>query len=219
MPIPAVLHGAAVSQALPLVAGLMRRGRPLSAPARWVLVWCGLLLLGDAVSLATALQRIENLWILYGFVPLESAVALWALSSWQPHALLRLSYRLAIPALLAATAVPLLLLPPQQTFDQIVAPLHALVLLVASLHTLLHRSILAEGSLARETWFWTGLGLCLYFGSDVAVRPFAQALLATNPDWVRGVYFARAWTHILAFVLITVGILCPLFPRRSGGRS
>jgi hypothetical protein len=152
-------------------------------------------------------------------VPLESAVALWALSAWQPHPFLRLTYRLAIPALAVATAVPLLAFPPQHTFDQILAPLHALVLLIGALHTLLHRSLLAQGALARETWFWTCLGLSLYFGSDVAVRPFAAALLATNPEWVRGVYFARAGAHMVAFALITVGILCPLSPRRSGGRS
>ncbi len=158
MPFPAVLYAAAILQALPLFAGLARRGRPVSAPARWVLVWCGLLLLGDAVTLATAMQSRENLWFFFGFVPLESAVALWALSDWQPHALLRLSYRLAILALLAATTVALLLLPPHQTFDQIVAPLHALVLLAAALHTLLHRSVLADRAVTRETWFWMSLG-------------------------------------------------------------
>ena len=51
MALPVALHLAAASQLLPLTAGLVRRGRPLLAPARWVLAWCGLLVATDAVSL------------------------------------------------------------------------------------------------------------------------------------------------------------------------
>jgi hypothetical protein len=104
-------------------------------------------------------------------------------------------------------------------FEQVVSPIHALVLLAASLHTLVHRAVGAEGAIAREHWFWMGLGLSLYFAASVAIGPFAQALLASNIAWVRQAYIARAWTSVLAFVLITTGVLCPHFRRGSGGRS
>jgi hypothetical protein len=118
-----------------------------------------------------------------------------------------------------ATGAAVLVLGADPLFEQVVSPIHALVLLAASLHTLVHRAVGAEGAMAREHWFWMGLGLSLYFAASVAIGPFAQALLASNIAWVRQAYIARAWTSVLAFVLITTGVLCPHFRRGSGGRS
>jgi hypothetical protein len=219
MALPVALHLAAASQLLPLAAGLTRWGRPVPVPARWVLAWCGLLVVTDATSLAVNLAHRENLWVQWVAVPLGSGLVLWALSLWQLNELLRLAYRLAIVALVVATIAGLLLLGPEPMFEQIAAPFHALVLLAASLYTLVHRALAAEGTITREAWFWIGLGLSLYFAASVAIGPFAVALLSSNVEWVRQAYIARAWTSVLAFVLISTGILCPLFPRRSGGPS
>jgi len=219
MAIPVALHLAAGSQLLPLAAALTPWGRPLPAPARWVLAWCGVMAATDLASLAVTLAHGENLWLQWGAVPLASALALWALAGWQRGELLRLVYRLAIPALALATLAVLLLFDPRSTFDEVVAPFHALVLLAASLHTLLARSLRAPGAIGGEPWFWMGLGLSLYYAASVAIGPFAQALLVANVEWVRRAYIARAWVVVLAFVLITTGVLCPLFRRPSGGPS
>lgn len=216
---PAVLYAASLSQALPLAARWLYRGRPSPAPVQFVLWWCAALLVTDALSIAVALARGDNLWLQYTAVPVESALILWALSEWQSPGLYRLTYRIAIPALAAATATILVLRPPEPAFDQVVAPVHALVLLAASLHTLVYRALRAAGALGREPWFWIGMGLSLYYAGSVAIRPFARALLPSDVDWVRQAYFARAWTSIFAFILITTGILCPLFRPASGGRS
>ncbi len=219
MDYPAVLYAASLSQALPLVAGWLCRGRPLPAPVRFVLLWCALLLATDALSIAVAWARGDNLWLQYAAVPIESGLILWALSGWQSHEVFRLAYRIAIPVLAAATAAILLMWPPESASEQVVAPIHALVLLAASLHTLLHRALRAEGTIGWQPWFWIGLGLALYYASSVAIGPFAQALLKTDVGWVRQAYLARAWISIFAFILITTGILCPLFRRASGGPS
>jgi hypothetical protein len=126
---------------------------------------------------------------------------------------------LAIATLVVATIAGLLLLGPEPLFDQVLAPFHALVLLAASLYTLLARALRSTGTIAGEHWFWIALGLSLYFAASVAIGPFAVALLASNVDWVRQAYIARAWISVLAFVLITTGIVCPHFRRESGGRS
>ena len=219
MPFPAALYAAALSQALPLSAALTRWGRPVPVPARWVLAWCGLLVVTDAASLAVNLAHRENLWLQWVAIPLGSGLVLWALSLWQLNELLRLAYRLAIAALVVATIAGLLLLGPEPMFEQIAAPFHALVLLAASLYALVHRALRTEAAVAREPLFWIGLGLSLYFAASVAIGPFAVALLSSNVEWVRQAYIARAWTSVLAFVLITTGVLCPHFRRGSGGRS
>lgn len=219
MPYPAVLYAASLSQAFPLVAGWVRRGRQLPAPVRFVLAWCGVLLATDLLSIAVARVWGDNLWLQFAAVPIESGLLLFALSSWQSYEVLRLAYRLAVPVLVAATVAVLLKLPAEPALDELVAPIHALVLLAASLHTLVHRALRATGPLGREAWFWIALGLSLYCASSVAIGPFARALLASEIQWVRLAYVARAWASILAFVLITIGILCPLSRPASGGRS
>jgi hypothetical protein len=219
MQYPAVLYAASLSQALPLVARWMRRGRHLPAPVRFVLGWCAVLLMTDVLSIVIAREQGDNLFLQYAAVPIESGLILWALSGWQSHGVFRLAYRLAIPVLAAATAAVLIISPPEQASEELVAPFHALVLLAASLHTLLDRALRANGAIAEEPWFWVGLGLSLYYASSVAIGPFSQALLSSNVDWVRRAYLARAWTDIFAFALITTGILCPLFRRASGGPS
>jgi hypothetical protein len=219
MAIPPVLYAAALSQALPLLAALTRRGRPVPTPARWILAWCALGLATDLLSLVVAFEQGENEWVQYLAVPLGSAFVLWGLAGWQTSELFRLAYRIAILALVVATMVALLVPHSGPLFDDVVAPFHALVLLAAALHTLLHRTLRSAGTITREPWLWIGLGLSLYFAGSVAIRPFAQALLGSNPEWVRQAWLARAWTTILAFSLITTGILCPLFRRASGGPS
>lgn len=219
MPYPAVLYAASLSQALPLVAGWMCRGRRPPAPVRLVLWWCAALLATDALSIAVARAQGNNTSLQYAAVPIQSGLVLWALSGWQWHEVFRLAYRIAVPVLGGATAAVLLMRPPEPMFDEVVAPIHALVLLAASLYTLLQRALRAEGGIAWQAWFWICLGLSLYYAGSVAIRPFARALLAAEVDWVRQAYFARAWTSIFAFVLITLGILCLRFRSVSGGRS
>src|SRR5574341_7920 len=124
MPFPPVLYAAALSQALPLIAGLSHRGRPLPAPVRWLLAWCALGLATDVLSMIVMFVRGANTWIQYVAVPLSSGLVLWTLSAWQQHEVLRLAYRLVIPALGLATIALLLALPPASTFDQLVAPFH-----------------------------------------------------------------------------------------------
>lgn len=219
MAIPTVLYAAALSQAFPLLAVLTRRGRSAPTPARWIVAWCALGLGTDLLSLVVAFEQGQNEWLQYVAVPLGSALVLWGLSGWQSNELLRLAYRLAIPTLAVATLAAMRVSQAEPLFDQVVAPFHALVLLAAALHTLVDRTLRSAGTIAREPWLWIGLGLSLYFAGSVAIRPFAQALLGSHPDWVRQAWLARAWTTILAFALITTGILCPHFRQASGGHS
>ena len=219
MPIPLILFVAAASPALALVAALTTRGRPQPAPVRWMLLWCVLLLISDALFLFAAFTVGQNLALLPVLVPASSAAALWALSGWQPNDFLRLTYRLTIVALLVATAVLLFTLRPGPLFDQFLAPLHNLVVLAAALHTLVHRTLIEESPITREDWFWITLGMSLYFAASVAVRPFAQATVATHPDWVRAAYEVRAGITTLAFTLVAWGIAWPTYRRRFGGQS
>src|SRR5688572_8956825 len=98
--IPFILHAAALSQTLPLIAGL-RFGTRLPAPRVWTLAWCVTLLLSDALQLwLRGSTGNNNLWVRVASTPIQNAVMLWTLSLWQRHGVSRLAFRIAIPIFL-----------------------------------------------------------------------------------------------------------------------
>jgi hypothetical protein len=213
------MHAAALSQLLPPVVGVAG-GRVAAPPRRWVVVWCLLLVTSDALSLALGMQRINNLWVGYLFMPLTGAVALWALSHWHAPGTGWLALRLAIPLFVAVSAALTLRVEDPQTFSLVAAPFRGLVLLLATIWTFIHRSLAETVPMVRRDWFWTVAGLMLYAGTTTAMEPVAWYLLsAERVDLLHLAINAKAASDILAFVAITWGVLCPVPPTSSGGSS
>ena len=217
--IPWVLYAATYAQVLPLLGAARHRFR-LNPPRWWVVIWCLALLASDAAQYFTGAGSTSNLWIRYVFVPLQNAVMLWTLALWQEDPVSRLAFRVAIPLYLAAL---LALIPAVQvatTFNQITWPFQASLLLAGSLYTLVRRSINEPERVTSHDWFWITLGTSLFFVFRMALPPFVELVLPTNADLARRAYLVRAWTDIIAYVLIARGMVCPLPPKaRSGGFS
>lgn len=214
--IPWVLYVATGAQGLPLLAALLF-GRRLPAPRRWVAVWCLALLAGDAAQLWFRAGGANNLWVIYAVVPLHNAIMLWTLSLWQEDPVSRLAFRLAIPLDLLALAA---LIPAGQsasTFNQFTWPFQALVLLAGSLYTLVRKAVLEPDRVTSRDWFWVTLGTSLFFAFRMALPPFVELMLPTNPELTRLAYVVSAWADIVAYILIARGMVCPLPQAHSGG--
>ena len=213
------MYASGLSQLLPPIVGVIG-GRVATPPRRWMVVWCLLLVANGAISLALGMQKINNLWVGYVFMPATGAVALWALSSWHDPGTGRLALRLAIPLFVAVSAVLTLGVEDAHTFSLVAAPFHGLVLLIAAVWTFIRRSLGETAPLVRRDWFWAVAGLMLYAGTTTALEPVAWYLLAAERvDLLNLAINAKAASDILAFVAITGGVLCPLPPRSSGGSS
>ncbi|MFI4978486.1 MAG: hypothetical protein ACHQC8_07430 [Solirubrobacterales bacterium] len=219
MAIARVMFVQAASQALPIVAAFAVRGRHKPVPYPRVVVWCLILIGTDMLALVLAKLLGNNLWLSYVTRPIEVFLTLWVLSLWQPTEYLRLAYSLAIPVVGALVVSVLMLTDPTVTFSRWMAPPLALLALAASLHTLVHRTLLSRAPLARQDWFWICLGMSLFWLGYVSVPVFADAFLATHEDWVWWAYVSRAYTDIAAFILMSWGIWCQRVPARSFGSS
>jgi hypothetical protein len=178
-------------------------------------IWCGLYVLQNAISVPLALAHHNNHWTSYVFVPLQGAAILWALSLWQTRQMARLTIRAAIPGFLAAWLL-LLFVEDIHNFSAIAEPVYSLLSLSAALYTLVVRSADAIDSLLREDWFWICAGLSLHFGALIFLTPLGAALVRTNPEIIVRAYYVRALLNVLAYVLITYGFLCPRPLPRSG---
>jgi len=206
---PLELHLATASQLFPAIAALRFAGR-LPAVRWWFLAWCLLSFLADGAQLLSAHIAGSNLWLRLVTHPLRAALLFWTLSLWQlepkPQRMMRQAIVIFIPVTLAVA----LLWEGAASFGDKSGPILQLGLLAGCVYTLVSRSVAATERLAREDWFWITLGLSLYFALNVALAPTAMALLRDNVPLLKQVLLFKARADILAFILMTVGMLCPL---------
>jgi hypothetical protein len=215
--IPPIVHVAAASQALPVFAALRFRFQ-LPRARRWILLWAGLQVCLDGFHLLAAELIGSSAWLRIFATPVSDAILLWALSIWQVHAFPRLAVRIII-LVYVATWVSVTWWEGFADFGTYSEPLHSVVLLAVLLYTLVSRSAAATESITRSDWFWITLGLSLYFALGVALGPFSRVFFPSNPELVRQAYLFKAGADILAFVLVAVGMLCPIAPPPKPLRS
>jgi hypothetical protein len=195
---PWELYAASFVQLLPVVGGL-RYGASLPAPRRWFMLWCILSFVADGIQLMFSTFFGQNLWLRLIIAPAQFAVGFWALSLWQTESKPRTIMRQAIVILIPATFVIALLWEGTRSFGDKSGPILQLALLAACVYTLV-----------SQDWFWITLGLSLYFALNVALGPVASALLSQNQAFLVQVFLFKARADILASILMTVGMLCPL---------
>ena len=216
--IPWVLHAATLSQALPLLAAL-RYGPRLPTTRKWVVLWCVTMLASDAAQFWLRGPSTSNLWLEYIVVPLHSTIMLWTLSLWQTDPISRLAFRVAIPLHLLALAAIIPAVESGAAFYQFTRPFQSLVLMAASLYTLVRRASAEPERVTSRDWFWITLGTSMFFAIRVALAPFVAIMLGTNTELTRLAYVVSAWIDIAALALIARGMVCPLPQTRSGGSS
>jgi hypothetical protein len=213
-----VLYAAIVAQGLPFLAALPRwRANP--APRQWTAFWGLTLVASDMISGAVTKFRGNNVLVLYLYIPPTLALILWVLSLWQEQRLWRTVYRIATA--LGLTLLPLLLLAPRPggLIDDLGIPTLRLIGLAVALHLLVSRSARAVEPVAEKDWFWISLGVAIYFAGSVALQPFVAYARKSQPELLLPGYLIKAAVDIVAFLLITVGMLCTTPPTRHGGSS
>ncbi len=196
---------AVLAQALPALAWAVRRSR--SRAHGYIVVASLLSLASDAVARAVALRGEHNLWVWNVFGPAFAALMLLALAEWQRTALERLALRIAAPVTALAWLLLVATVEDPRGFGRFTGPMHALVLLAASVWTWLRRAPLAQGPLLRADWFWACGGLALYGASTAAIEPLAAHLVADRPDLVFRAYYLRGLAHGTAYILLAWSIL------------
>jgi hypothetical protein len=205
---PLVWYLASLSQGVPIVAALGARRRP-SAVRTWVLVWCAVQLLADALQYWLASRGVRNLWMAYAFGPASTVLALWIFSLWQSAEVMRLTLRLAIVPFLAVWGALTLLVESTSTFSRVAEPLGNLVCLVAAAYTLLARSLGSGGALLRQEWFWVTAGMALYFGISSTTGPLSALLAGSDVALLARAYDVKAVLQIVAMLMIAWGVTCP----------
>jgi hypothetical protein len=218
MPIPAIFYARSAFQALPAVAALRHR-RDLPIPRRWIVAWGLAGLVFDGISLSYALRQQNNHWLSYISAPSLVVIVLIALSFWNPTLFGRRILRLSALAYVV-TVVPLVaLVESTSTFSLLRQPIESLLVVAASLGTLLVLIRQEQGSLLQRDWFWICTGLALRYGGAVALDPLARLLIGDSQQVVLSALKVKAVVDMAAYLLIARGVWCPVLPQPSSGPS
>jgi hypothetical protein len=209
--IPVLLVAATLVEAAPPAAQLATRRRPRGGRA-WLLVWCGFLFIMDLWGFWTSLHGERNLWLWYISKPGSVALVLWTLSYWQPGDTWRLTYRLAIVPFLAVWGTLTWLVEDTSAYSAASVPMATLIALAAAATVLIVRSHRSATAVWRQDWFWIAGGMTMYFGTSATLSPLGAVLVPAHAALFTSALLFKAFLDVVAFLLITWGVLCPPTP-------
>lgn len=206
---------ATLAQLLPLFA-VVPRWRQAPEVRRWVAAWCLVFFLSDVLQLAVSRLRYTNLWLFMFINPIEDGLILWILSYWQVTPVARLAMRMAIPLVIVTYLVIAIATGEHRTYQAFAGPFRALVVLSATLFTLISRIAARPEGAPNRDWFWVTLGVALYYGLHVATEPIVSALGTTDRMVMIRIFSVKAIFDVVAFILIWRGMRCPVQNGYSG---
>lgn len=215
MAIPHLAYVSSASKVLVLIAGL-RHGRKLPKARRWIVAWALIGLLIDGVMLVYALRKQNNHWMSYLAAPIEVSMLLLALSYWHLDRGRRI-LRVLAAAFVATVIVLVAFVESLTTFSLLRGPIESILIVTASLATLLLLIRDEQGNLFHRDWFWICGGLSLRYGAWVTLGPLGRMLIGDSPALVMSMFGVRAVVNITSNLLIARGVWCPILPQLSSG--
>jgi hypothetical protein len=208
---------AILAELLPVLAGLAV-GRRLSRPSRVVVILFVLWFCEDMTQQLLMHLHQNNNWLLHLTLPVEAALLLWAFSMWQDSQVARRAILLAVPIYVVVWLVLQVFVESLDRLSQYAGPMSYLLVLAVAAFTLVSKSARAVSPGWRQPWFWISAGMIIVMGSQVALNPITNILIATHQRGA-AIYQAFAAVSIVSYSLTTWGILCERRHQSFGGSS
>lgn len=208
---------AIAAELLPVVAALVV-GRRLSRPSRLVVLLFVLWFCEDVTQLVLIHLHHNNNWVSHLTMPIEAALLMGAFSLWQDSQVARRAVLLAVPIYVVVWLVLQVFVESLDRLSQYAGPMSYLLVLAVAAFTLVSKSARAVSPGWRQPWFWISAGMIIDMGSQVALNPITNILIATHQRGI-AIYQAYAAVSILSYSLTTWGILCERRHPSSGGSS
>jgi hypothetical protein len=184
--------------------------------------WASLALLagvgGDTLQLVMGQRSINNLWVGYISTAITGILVITALMEWQVTLRRRRALLVCLLLYVIVWGVATGFEDPTR-FSVLALPIHSILVLLLSLWTLITNALESrDRPIMWYDWFWGCLGLALLYGGSSAMQPLLRILLADGQiQSVVQVLNFKAGIQVVAMLLITAGMLCPV--QAPSGRS
>ena len=212
-----LITASVVMEGFPVAAAIVRRTR--DAGRRWIAVAFAIWFLQDWALRWIGQSGTNNHGLIHLGNPVSTVLFLLAYAAWMREPVRRRALHLAAGAYCLVWAALFLTIEDSHTFSQYTGPLQALVLMLVCAYALMRAVANDPPPIWRTGVFWISVGLLLYFGTGLLLSPVSGMLMATQPSLVRSAYIAKAGFNIVAYLLVTTGMLCPPRPSSIGAFS
>lgn len=186
---------------------------------RWIAIAFGVWFVQDCALRWLAHSGRNNHWLIHVGNPVSTVLFLLAYAAWMREPVRRRALHLAAAAYCVVWAALFLTIEDSHTFSQYTGPLQALVLILVCAYVLMRAVANDPPPIWRTGVFWISVGLVLYFGTGLLLSPVSGMLITTEPSLVLTAYVAKAGLNIIAYLLVTTGMLCPPRPSSIGAFS
>ena len=157
-------------------------------------------------------QKINNLWMMHLFTPIQFGLLMWIFSFWFEGPIRSVAL-LSIPIFTLFWVIMLLFFESFTQFNTYTRPVEALVLIVVSGYTLYKTNKEDAETIFRMPRFWVASGTLIYFSGMILLYAVSNNLLAMSMETLRMVWLTiQTSSQIMSNLLFIGGFLC-LSPR------
>ena len=212
-----IINASILAESLPVAAAIATRTRD---PARrWMAVAFASWVLQDLALWVTAVRHLNNHWIIHIGNPITTVLFLLAYVWWMEDPVRQRALRIAAGAYVVVWAILFLTVENVTTFSQYTGPLQALVLMLVCAYAVVRAVGSGPAPVWRRDVFWISIGLLLEFGTGLLMAPVSGMLEPVHPWLVQTALAGKDAVNILAYLLVTMGMLCPPSPLSIGDFS
>jgi len=157
-------------------------------------------------------QKINNLWMMHLFTPIQFGLLMWIFSFWFKGPIRRVVL-LSIPVFTLFWVVVLMFFESFSHFNTYTRPVEALILIIVAGHTLYKTNKEDAETIFRMPRFWVASGTLIYFSGMILLYAVSNNLLAMSMETLRMVWLTiQTTSQIMSNLLFIGGFLC-LSPR------
>jgi hypothetical protein len=209
-----IVNASILAEAFPVAAAVATRTRD---PARrWIAVAFASWVVQDLALWWTAVRHLNNHWIIHIGNPITTVLFLLAYVWWMEDSVRQRALQIAAGAYVVVWGILFLTVENVGTFSQYTGPLQALVLMLVCAYAVVR----AVGTGTAPVWqrdvFWVSIGLLLDFGTGLLLTPVSGMLAQAHPSLVLHALAGKDAINVLAYLLVTIGMLCPPSPSSIG---
>ena len=205
------------AEVLPIVAAIaVRTGE---RARRWIAIAFAVWLAQDLVLWWTSRHGLNNHWLIHFGNPITTVLFLGAYAEWTEDPVWRRALRMAGVAYVLVWAGIFLSVEDRHTFSQYTDPLKSLLLIFVCTWALIRTVATEPPPVWRKAIYWVSIGLLVDFGTGLLLEPVSGRLARVQPSLVITAYVVKAGINVVAYLLVTVGMLCKPTPSSTGAFS
>lgn len=184
----------------------------LSRELRILVVYLTVGFVVGIVIVILAFQRINNLWLMQVYTPIQFSFLMWVFSHWSSGAVKRV-FLFSIPTFILFWGVMFLFFEDIGRFNAYSKPTSSLILVAASGYLLYQTNKESDEVFYRSPKFWVASGTLVYFSGMIVLYALFNQLLTVSAEQLALLWAPIQTTaSVLSYLMYIMSFLC-LSPR------